>query len=397
MKRWLSLAAIVVLGLALVIGPACGGEEEEEDGVTELKYGIGLPLSGLFGAIVGIPEKHAFELAAEKIGEFTVGGEQYRWKLIFEDNLASAAGGVASATKFIYEDDVDFMHQTLKDPGMAALPICQESGMLLGISTCNFDDFSPDTPYLFQTSATWSLHAPAFFDWLSKEHPEVKRVASCGPEGLLGEAIAVAVRASAEHYGLEIVAEEAYPLGMVEFMPIVTKIMARDPDLFLGEVAPYDLMRAMGYEGLAATPYWTESSAKQVGWDACQGYLIFMPHPMREVWPEVRAFRAEYEDRYDVELAPSAILAVNLIYVLTGALEQAGTVDDMDKIIETMETATFDTMFGPVRLGGEEINGIGHVAIYPSPIYKVIGEEEYELLAMYTAEETEALMLEVFK
>lgn len=397
MKRWLSLLAIVVLGLALVIGAACGGGKEKEEGVTELKWGIGLPLSGLYGAIVGIPEKHALELVAEKIGEFTVGGEQYRWKLIFEDNRASAEGGVASATKFIYEDDVDFMHQTLKDPGMAALPICQEKGMLLGISGCNFDDFSPDTPYLFQTSATWSLHAPAFFDWLTREHPEVKRVAMCGPEGLLGEAIADAVRASAEHYGLEMVAEESYPMGLVEFMPIVTKIMARDPDLFVGEVAPYDLMKAMGYKGLAATPYWTESSAEQVGWDVCQGYLIFMPHPMRDVWPEVATFRAEYEDRYDVELTPSAILAVNLIYVLTGALEQAGTVDDVDKIIETMETGTFDTMFGPARLGGEELNGIGHVAIYPTPIYRVIGEEEYELLAMYTPEESEALAVEVLK
>jgi hypothetical protein len=111
----------------------------------------------------------------------------------------------------------------------------------------------------------------------------------------------------------------------------------------------------------------------------------------------VATFRAEYEDRYDVELTPSAILAVNLIYVLTGALEQAGTVDDVDKIIETMETGTFDTMFGPARLGGEELNGIGHVAIYPTPIYRVIGEEEYELLAMYTPEESEALAVEVLK
>jgi hypothetical protein len=102
MKKWFSIAAVVVLCLALVIGAACGGGKEKEEGVTELKFGIGLPLSGITGAIVGIPCKHALELAAEKIGVFEVGGGQYRWKVIFEDNHYSAEGGVSSATKFIY-------------------------------------------------------------------------------------------------------------------------------------------------------------------------------------------------------------------------------------------------------------------------------------------------------
>jgi hypothetical protein len=58
MKKWLSLAALLILSLALVIGVACGGDEEEE-GVTELKMGIGVPLSGLYGAVVGVPAKYA--------------------------------------------------------------------------------------------------------------------------------------------------------------------------------------------------------------------------------------------------------------------------------------------------------------------------------------------------
>jgi hypothetical protein len=81
----------------------------------------------------------------------------------------------------------------------------------------------------------------------------------------------------------------------------------------------------------------------------------------------------------------------------TGALEAAGTVDDMDKIAHTMETEKFDTMVGPLGYGLVELNGIGHVAIYPTPIMQVVGENEYELLKMYTPEETEAIAVEVFK
>jgi ABC-type branched-subunit amino acid transport system substrate-binding protein len=128
-KRWLSVVAIVVLCLALVIGVACGGEEEE--GITELKMGIGVPLSGLYGAVVGVPAKYAYSMAAQDIGVFTVGGQRYRWKLIIEDNLATTAGGVASATKLIFEDGVDFMIQAAASSALAAQPICERSRVIL--------------------------------------------------------------------------------------------------------------------------------------------------------------------------------------------------------------------------------------------------------------------------
>ena len=115
MKKWLPLTAIVVLCLALVVGVACGGEEEEE-GVKEVKFGFGLPLSGIYGAALGIPAKQGLELAIEKIGEFTVAGERYKWNLIFEDNGWDSEGGVASATKLIFEDGVDIMSQIGGDP-----------------------------------------------------------------------------------------------------------------------------------------------------------------------------------------------------------------------------------------------------------------------------------------
>jgi hypothetical protein len=78
MKKWLSVVAIVVLSLALVVSVACGGGEEEEE-VKEVKFGVGLPLTGLYGAVVGTPVTEGYELAADYIGEFSVGGERYKY------------------------------------------------------------------------------------------------------------------------------------------------------------------------------------------------------------------------------------------------------------------------------------------------------------------------------
>jgi hypothetical protein len=61
-----------------------------------------------------------------------------------------------------------------------------------------------------------------------------------------------------------------------------------------------------------------------------------------------------------------------------------------------METGSFDSLVGPISYGGEVLNGIGHLAIWPSPIYEVVGEDEYRVIDVYTPEETEAIVNKVY-
>lgn len=394
MGKRLSIAAVVVLCLALIIGIACG--EEEEEGVKGLKFGIGLPLTGLLGSVVGIPAKSGFSLVAEDIGEFTVGGEQYRWNLIFEDNLFTTAGGVASASKLIFEHNVKFMHQSCPAPAMASMEMAQEAGILLDVSSVRADALTPDRPNVFQVAATFEVHLPSFFDWLTKERPEVKRITVCTSDDVSGYTIADVATACCEHYGLEIVCDH-YALGTVEFYPIATRIMTTDPDLFIGDPRIYLAMAEMGYEGTCLSHLFMPSLADAEGWDLFQGFLVYMPQPFGGIWPEVDAFAEEFEDRYGTELSTAPLFAANVLYVFTDALRQAGTVDDIDKIIATMETGTFDTLFGPFTFGGEVLNDVGHIGICTSPIYEVVGSYKYRVQAVYTPEETEALMSEVFK
>ena len=72
MKRWFSLVAVVVLCLSLVIGVACGGDDDEDE--AEIKIGVIGPMAYVQG------EHHWYgaQLAAEEInaeGGVLVGGE----------------------------------------------------------------------------------------------------------------------------------------------------------------------------------------------------------------------------------------------------------------------------------------------------------------------------------
>ena len=55
--------------------------------------------------------------------------------------------------------------------------------------------------------------------------------------------------------------------------------------------------------------------------------------------------------------------------------------DDVEKIVEVLENETLNTPVGDVFFGGEVLNGIGHCLFWPTPIYKVVGEKEYEIVA----------------
>ena len=400
MKKWLSVAAIVVLCLALVIGVACGGGEEDEDGVTEIKLGHAAPQTGIMGAVAGIPGQRGIELMADQIGVFEVGGKQYRWKPIFEDNEgASASGGMASTTKLIYTDNVDFIVQQ-GAASMASQTLCEESGVIIDMGSATFDAYGPDHAYSVQSGPCFAALVAPFYDWLAEEHPEVERIVVISYDDPLMIAYAEAFESNMhEYFGFELKIIRT-PLG-AEAYPVATAAMAEDADLVIASVTYLDVMWDMGYEGLA-TPYGPIASQTQLedaGWNDCKGLMFFYPewYGADEVWPEAVAFATGYEARYSVEMDTIGLSSGILLQALTGALQQAGTVDDTDKIMEAVYSGMpIDSVVGPVYYGGEAFAGVNCLLMVPVAICEVVGENEYELLDYYTSEEAEAITVEAW-
>jgi ABC-type branched-subunit amino acid transport system substrate-binding protein len=404
MKKWLSLVAVVVLCLALVIGVACGGGEgEEEEGVSDIKIGLGVPITGLAGSIIGIPAKNAFNLWNKNLGVFEVGGKDYRWKPIFEDNQSgSTAGGVASASKLIYERGVKFMHQIGAASSLAAQDLCEGSGVLLDMGTTTFDAFGPDHPYSIQTGPSIQQLVGSFYHWLAEAHPEVKKIV-IGPSDAAGMAAYNEAFTSKmhEYYGFE--REIVWiPEAATEPFPTATAIMAKDPDCVMTSVTVLDIMWDMGYDGLSVVgaPLFDLTFLDDAGWDDCEGLIFFFPewYPAAEVWPEAVAFAEQYESEYGTECGTVAFWGSMVMQALTGALQEAGTAGDLEKIMEAIESgAHIDSMVGPVYFGGEAFTEVNHMLMWPVAIWEVVGEHQYKQMAYYTPEEGEAIATEAWE
>ena len=396
MKRWLSLAAIVVLCLALVVSVACGGDEDEEEGVKEVKFGIGAPLSGLMGAVLGIPTQQGFELANDYIGEFTVAGERYEWNLIFENNGWSSQGGHASTTKLIIEDGVNFVTQIGGDSAMAAQTLCEESGVILFASGIPLDAFGPDKPHTFGPAPAAAPTAAALFKYVSEAHPEVETASAASDDSTTSHMLAEAAEAAAKYFGLEWLETEYFPPGTTEFYPLATKIADKNPDLCCAWISVIQPLREMGWEGITAFADWATSYGEGQGWENFEGHLHYYPGPYGEGLPEaVKEIAAEYQQRFGEEFPQMAFQCVVQLYYMTDALKKAGTVDDVDRIMATLETETLDSPVGPVRFGLREVDGIGHQFMMPYWVGEIRGGEYHRVFEL-SIDEAEALVNEIW-
>jgi branched-chain amino acid transport system substrate-binding protein len=254
----------------------------------------------------------------------------------------------------------------------------------------------PDKPHTFLGMTSGEVSAATLMKYISEERPELKTAAAISEDTTTGHVLVDTLVTAAEYYGIKWLGTEWFNPAATEFYPVATKMMTKDPDLCYADTRQFGPMREMGWKGISFYgiyyPYWGD----MVGWANMQGHLSYYPEPLGEELPElVKEMAAEYQKRYGEQLSIMPFSYIIQLYYLTDALKKAGTVDDVDKIIATLESETLDTPIGPVKFGFEELDGIGHMLIMPCWVGEIRGTE-YHRVFYVSADEAETLTLEVF-
>ena len=366
MKRWFSLVAVVVLCLSLVVGVACGGDDDEEE--AEIEIGVIGPMAYVQG------EHHWYgaQLAAEEInaeGGVLVGGDSYQIKLVQVDSneILSPTDAASAMEKAITRDNVDFLVGGFRTEAVFAMQdvAMDYSKIFIGCGASEpelcervADDYDRykywfrvtpiNSTYLGQVDLM--LVAMVAEKMKAELGIELPKVALLAEKAVWADPIVDAAHLYLPALGMEIVGEWRPSATANEVTAELTAIEDAGAHIIFTSIS--------GPVGIPYATQWgeLEITAASVGinveaqkdgfWDATGGkgnYEMTMNTYARvNITDETIPFVDRFVERFG-ELPTYCADTYSAIYLLTAAIERAGTLDSDAVVAELEKTDTMGT------------------------------------------------------
>lgn len=353
-----------ILSLSLALGGVTIANAET------LKIGVLAPLSGS-GADWGQAMKGAAENAAEDAnanGGLNVGGTNYQIEVIAYDSEYKANTAITAMNRLVFEDQVKFVVGPLGSaPLVAALPVINENKIITLTAAFTPKALGPDNKYSFRAVLPTDYFSGPQVNWVAGKLG-AKRIGGLFPNDESGQQIAIAVVDGYEKAGAEFVSKEFFERGRVDFVPLLTRVLAQNIDAFeLDGNSPQTAglivkqLRELGYKGaiIRTGGDGTAAILAVAGNEAAEGlYLHQLADPAS---PEIAAYTKRFEDKYKLTMngfSPYFYAATQLVFA---SMEEAGTTTDTDKIAAAMEAQKdFPSIVGNVNWTGQDIWGSNH-------------------------------------
>ncbi|MEM2223564.1 MAG: amino acid ABC transporter substrate-binding protein [Acidilobaceae archaeon] len=204
----------------------------------KILIGFTLPLSGTFskegqlalkGALVAV------KWVNEVYGGVRIGGKRVPIEIKYYDDESKRDLVVSLYERLVTVDKVHFLVGTYTSTlVMAAAPVAEKYKMVFvnwgGASDMiNRQGFR----YVVTTWTQASRYMAPVLDVLVKYDPEVKRIALVWKEDEFNRLVAEGVRVKARELGLTIVYDRSFPIGTLDFTPILVELRAIKPDVII--------------------------------------------------------------------------------------------------------------------------------------------------------------------
>jgi branched-chain amino acid transport system substrate-binding protein len=317
---------------------------------------------------------------ADKInaeGGINVGGKTYKIHLISADTKTTVEGATAQANKLVFNDKVKFIFgPTMSSGALALQPITEENKVILMPWCYTPKVLGADKKFTFRLYPVGGQSSSAVFDYLKKHRPDVKKIAMLAPNNEAGWGTSKMAKKNAESAGYKEVTEEFVEKGVIDFFPVLSKIISKKPDaIVLNSITPGDTAlvlqqtRQLGYKGVMAAQslYDTDTIVKKAGVEAAEGFIFRSLNLLAEdSTPMMRSFYDNYKKKYKEELAPIAPSTFPSLLILKMAIEKAGTLDTV-AIAKELENIEGEHPWGKgsFYMGGTKTFGAKHQIVEP--------------------------------
>lgn len=383
---WVMLFIIICLAVG-VLGcatPAAPQESTSTPAIQTKTLSIGA-VTALTGpaATWGREWQRAHELGADEInarGGLKVGDDRYLVKIIAYDHKYVGTEAVAATNKLIFQDGVKYISLWGSAPCLAALPITTEQKVLTILSGFAEGIISPAHPYAFRTQYTPVEAGEGMYGYVTSNMKQIKTVAMIGPDDDTGKTNLKQSKNLATSMGLNVVAEQYIPRGTTDFYPVISNIMAKNPDMIdTDAIPPADLAlftkqsREKGYKGtiIQIASLDVPTLLDVAGKDAAEGLLSV---DINFEGPSATSVQKEFVKRYLDKYGPpfGALCAQYYINIMTYAagIENAQSIDPVT-ISNTLPDISFEVLGDKLTWGGVQRYGIKHQIAQPIYISEI--------------------------
>jgi branched-chain amino acid transport system substrate-binding protein len=345
----------------------------------EVRFGILTAISGP-AAPWGIIDSRAMSLNAEMINErggFKVKGETYKWKTIIYDQKYIPAEAVKALNRAIYNDKVSYVAVMGGSPLLACIPLLKTNNMLsMNDAAGGKAVTNPDNPLVFRFNPGIEAYYAVGLKHLKENHG-IKTVASINPDDETGRSAAEAIKYVNRkgNLGLDIMPSEYFERGSKDFSAILTKIIAKNPDVLetgMTDPTTQTLVakqaRELGFKGNIYLVWYPEPALLQkIAGPFAEG-IFLGGSPAEPMTEEAKRLYAQFLKKYEAKDWNSGYYNQGSLFnALTMAIEKCQSFDSKT-IASTLENLTWDGGLGDYYWGGTEIFGIKRQMICPASL-----------------------------
>ena len=280
-------------------------------------------------------------------------------QVIYGDDAGKPEQAVSIVKRFIAADQVTVIIGGISSPtSMAASQVTGEEKVpqIMVASTAARITLQGN-PYIFRSAVPDVKLTADLADFIAQKFPTIKRMAAIYVNDDFGKGGVTGFTEAAKKHGIQMVVEEKYTRGDVDYTAQITKIRAANPDAILDWSRYHEgalIAKALKRAGVKLPVFGADGNAHpkyiELGGDAVEGFYYathFSPATSSDL-PMARRLVDKMRAKYGKDPDYTHAEAYDAALVVVDAIKRAGSLD-REKIRAAMAATDLDGSRGRIR------------------------------------------------
>lgn len=327
-------------------GSASGGSDSDT-----IRIGGLAPLTG-DAASYGVAVNNAIQMAVEDINaNGGIDGKQIEY--IYYDEKGDTTEATNAYNKLVQDDKVvAIIGDVTTKPTLAVAQTSQQDNIPIITATATAAEVTLTGPNIFRACFTDPFQGELMASYASEKLGATKVAVLSDMADDYSSGIAEAFVAKAEELGMQVVADEKYQDGDVDFKSQLTNIKGQNPDVLFLPVYYEDLRlisaqaKEVGVTAqLCGADGWDSVLTDNFDSSVLNGGVFCSQYSTESTDERVQSFISAYKEKYEMDPNMFAVLAYDATNMMAQAISDAGSTDSQ-AIIDAMAALEYDGLTG---------------------------------------------------